>query len=277
MTAGVILTELSLKGLSDSMIVRDPDAKPITFRDFLDTLKSTFGSRNSLVIVLTVVVLTSVTFIYYTGYLYYMDNVLNVSGLLAIIPDAAGAGVQAAVFAVLVILVRRFGSRDTLRLGLLVTLGCYLGLTFANGYLFAAVFYILAMTGFACFWALAQPLTGMLADMNELESGTRKTGTLAAFIALLIAPANALMMLLFTTLLEKIGYDGRVTVQTADTVQGLKLIIGLMPAGGIILGLILLSFLPLGNKKERELNAVITARRSERDNKVTEAPAGDQH
>ncbi|MCG8453222.1 MAG: MFS transporter [Spirochaetales bacterium] len=260
---GVVITEFSLRGLRSDMVVKSKNEKPITFRDLWDTAKMVVRSPIYLFMMLALVLMQALSSMYYQGYLYYMDNVINVSGIKAIIPDVAGAAVQFAVFAVLVKLVSRFGSRDTLRMGLMVTIAAYAGLIFVNNYVVIAVLYALVMTGFASVWGLVQPISGLIADMEELESGKRKAGTLAAFIGMLTIPTLNMLTLLFTTLLEKVGYDGSSSVQAPETVVGLRYVIGGIPIVVTGLAVLFLSILPFNKKKEKMVNAAIEERRIE--------------
>ncbi len=259
---GLIITEVSLLGFKNSDAKKAENQEPVRLKDIGQTLKLVVSSRYYIFYLLTAIILTAVSYIYYPGYLYFVDNVLNVSGVYALIPDFAGALVQVVVYALAIKLVAKNGIRNTLVYGVVVTLCAYLGLFFFRSYGAVVVFYAMVMVGFACFWSLQPPLLGLIVDLNEIETGKRKAGTLGATFGLIAAPANSLMMLLFSSLLEFVNYDGATKVQTAETVAGLRWIISGIPVIFLSLAIIVLICLPLNKKEESRITETIRTMRS---------------
>ena len=75
---------------------------------------------------------------YFSGYLYYMDNVLEVSSLKATVPDILTGVGQMLLFPFIIKWVRKFGARDTLWKGLLIAFAGHIVLTFPINYWIAA-------------------------------------------------------------------------------------------------------------------------------------------
>ena len=85
---------------------------------------------------------------YFSGYLYYMDNVLEVSGLKATIPDILTGVGQMLLFPFIILWVKKFGARDTLWKGLLIAFVGHVVLTLPINYWIAAGTYIVILLGY---------------------------------------------------------------------------------------------------------------------------------
>lgn len=258
---GFIVTFISLRSLKSEYLVINNSQKHITFTDIWLSLKVIAKSKTFVLYFLALFTLNAVSSVYFIGYLYYMDNVINVSGILATIPDVAGAVVHIIILAFITKVVNKLGSRDTIRLGILVTSLSYLSLAFVKNYFVVTILYATVMVGWAAYWALQQPLAGTIIDLEELKTGKRKAGMLTAITGIIIMPAYYIMMLVISTLLEYFNYDGSVAVQTAETVRGLRIIICFVPSILLGIALIPLSLLPLNKKREDEISEAIKKKR----------------
>jgi GPH family glycoside/pentoside/hexuronide:cation symporter len=199
---------------------------------------------------------------YFSGYLYYMDNVLEVSGLQATIPDILTGVGQMLLFPFIVIWVKKFGARDTLWKGLLIAFIGHLILTLPINYWVAAATYIVILLGYGFGSAINAPISGLVVDHIELETGKRQPGVVRGIMAIIMLPAASLQPLILSTLLSYAGYIGETKNQTAEVVQAIRFGTGLIPAVILLAGIILLSMLPINHKRELEIQTAIEEKHS---------------
>ena len=194
---------------------------------------------------------------YFSGYIYYMDNVLEVSGLKATIPDLLTGVVQMALFPFIVLMVRKFGSKETLWKGLLIAVVGHAVLSLPINYWIAAGTYIIILAGYGFPSAINNPIGGLVVDHIELKTGKRQPGVVRGIMAILLVPAASLQPLILSTLLSAAGYVGESKSQTAEVVQSIRLGTGIIPAAFLFVGIVLLILLPINHKKELEIQAAI--------------------
>jgi GPH family glycoside/pentoside/hexuronide:cation symporter len=194
---------------------------------------------------------------YFSGYLYYMDNVLEVSGLKATIPDILTGVGQMLLFPFIIMWVKKFGARDTLWKGLLIAFVGHLVLTLPINYWIAAGAYIVILLGYGFGSAINGPISGLVVDHIELETRKRQPGVVRGIMAIIMLPAASLQPLILSTLLSMAGYIGETKHQTAEVVQAIRFGTGLIPAAILLVGIILLARLPIHHQRELEIQAAI--------------------
>ena len=197
---------------------------------------------------------------YFSGYLYYMDNVLEVSGLKATIPDVLTGVGQMLLFPLIIVMVKKFGARDVLWKGLLIAVAGHFVLTLPINYWIASGTYIVILLGYGFGSAINPAMIGLAVDHIELKTGKRQPGVVRGIIALLMAPASSAQPLILSVLLSAAGYIGETKHQTAEVVQAIRYGTGLIPALIIIIGIILLAMVPINHKRELEIQAAIEAK-----------------
>ncbi len=196
---------------------------------------------------------------YFSGYLYYMDNVLEVSSLKATIPDILTGVGQMLLFPFIIKWVKKFGARDTLWRGMLLALVGHFVLTLPINYWVAAGTYIVILLGYGFGSAINGPIGGLLVDHIELQTGKRQPGVVAGIMAVILIPATSLQPLILSTLLSMSGYVGETKHQTAEVVQAIRYGTGLIPAAIMVIGIFLLTKLPIDHNRELEIQAEIEA------------------
>ena len=197
---------------------------------------------------------------YFSGYLYYMDNVLEVSGLQATIPDVLTGVGQMLLFPFIIMMVKKFGARDVLWKGLLIAFAGHLVLTLPINYWIAAGTYIVILLGYGFGSAINPAMIGLVVDHIELKTGKRQPGVVRGIIAILMLPAASMQPLILSVLLSAAGYIGDTKHQTAEVVQAIRYGTGLIPAVILIIGIILLAMVPINHKRELEIQAAIEAK-----------------
>jgi len=197
---------------------------------------------------------------YFSGYLYYMDNVLEVSGLKATIPDVLTGVGQMLLFPLIILMVKKFGARDVLWKGFLIAVAGHLVLTLPINYWIASGTYIVILLGYGFGSAINPAMIGLAVDHIELKTGKRQPGVVRGIMAILMVPASSMQPLILSVLLSTAGYIGETKHQTAEVVQAIRYGTGLIPAVIIIIGIILLAMVPINHKRELEIQAAIEAK-----------------
>ena len=225
--------------------------------DFKKNMKLIFTSRSFLTFVMFAFLITGVQRSYYTLYIYYMDNVMNVSETLALLPDVFGAVVQLAIYPLVARIVRKVGCRDTIKHFTWFSLLGFTGLVFVPSYWMVVLCYGFIMIGFAAYWAVLDPMFGTLIDENEIQSGERKAGFFMGLMAVVTIPAQSFIVFLFTMLISYFNYDGSTKIQTAESMMGIRLGVGMLPVIFLALSLIPVYLYPITRKRELEIKEQI--------------------
>lgn len=226
------------------------------FRLFIDLIKH----KSFLYFVIAFFLINSATGNYFTGYLYYMDNVLLVSGLKATIPDVLTGVVQMAIFPFIVVAVKKHGSRNVLALGLLISVAGHAVLSLPVNYWIAAATYVVILGGYGFSSAINIPLQGLVVDDIELATGKRQPGVVAGIIAVFLIPAASVQPVILSSLMSAAGYVGDTKVQTAEVVRAIRLGTGIIPALILLAGIFVLSRIPIGKERQKEIETAIEAK-----------------
>ncbi len=225
--------------------------------NFLRDLKIIFSMKSFITYVSFSFLITGVTRSYYALYVYYMDNVMNVSGTLALLPDIAGAIVQFMIYPLVAIVVKKIGAKDTIKHFTWFALAGFIGLVLIDQYWMSIVCYVLVMIGFAAYWGVIDPMFGTIIDENELLTGERKAGFFLGFMAVVTIPAQSFLVFVYTLIITYFGYDGTLEIQSAESVVGLRIGVGLLPAVFLLMSLIPLKMYPINRKREIEIKEAI--------------------
>jgi Na+/melibiose symporter-like transporter len=173
------------------------------------------------------------------------------------------------LFPFIIMWVKKFGSRDTLWKGLLIAFAGHLVLTLPINYWIAAGTYIVILLGYGFGSAINAPITGLMVDHVELQTGKRQPGVVRGIIAIIMLPAASMQPLILSALLSAAGYVGTAKHQTAEVVQAIRFGTGLIPALILLVGIILLALVPINHKREREIQAAIEAKHGGRPAEVS--------
>ena len=229
-------------------------------KELLSLAKELFKDKTFALFIFAFLFIQAGTGNYFSGYLYYMDNVLEVSGLQATIPDVLTGVGQMLLFPFIIMMVKKFGARDVLWKGFLIAVAGHLVLTLPINYWIASGTYIVILLGYGFGSAINPAMIGLAVDHIELKTGKRQPGVVRGIIAILMLPATSMQPLILSVLLSAAGYIGDTKHQTAEVVQAIRYGTGLIPAVIIIIGIILLAMLPINHKRELEIQAAIEAK-----------------
>jgi GPH family glycoside/pentoside/hexuronide:cation symporter len=238
-------------------------------KELLTLSKELFRDKTFAIFMGAFFLINAATGNYFSGYIYYMDNVLEVSGLKATIPDILTGIAQMMLFPFIVRWVRKFGSRNTLWRGLLLAVVGHAVLSLPINYWVAAGTYIVILLGYGFASAINNPIGGLVVDHIELKTGKRQPGVVRGVMAVLMAPAASIQPLILSTLLSAAGYIGERKSQTADVVEAIRIGTGIIPAIILLIGIGLLILLPLNHQRELEIQAAIEVKHGQKPETVS--------
>jgi GPH family glycoside/pentoside/hexuronide:cation symporter len=232
-------------------------------KDLLALAKELFRDKTFAIFMAAFFLIQAATGNYFSGYLYYMDNVLQASGLKATIPDVLTGVAQMSTFPLIVLAVRKFGSKETLWKGLLIAVVGHAVLSLPINYWISAGTYIVILLGYGFGSAINGPISGLVVDHVELKTGKRQPGVVRGIMAVLMVPASSLQPLILSAMLSASGYVGESKGQSAEVVRAIRIGTGIIPAAILLVGIGLLTLLPLNHKRELEIQSAIEAKHGE--------------
>lgn len=263
-----ILLGVALIAVGQIFIREDPDFykhMEVTngLKQMFKLAKDLFLDRTFLLFMVAFFFLQASTGSYFTGYLYYMDNVLEVSGLKATIPDLLTGIAQMLIFPMIIIMVKKLGSRDTLWLGISLAIFGHIVLFFPVSYWIAAASYILILSGYAFSSAINIPFTGLVVDHIEMKTGKRQPGVVRGIMQVILIPAASVQTLILSALLDISGYVAGSKHQSEEVIRAIRTGTGLVPAIILIIAVILIRLIPINRTKECEIETFVENRHGE--------------
>ena len=201
--------------------------------------------------------------IYFTAFLYFMDDVVRSTGTQATITDIGSMVVVLLLLPLTARLLKRLGSRTGLWLAAVPYLAGLALLLTADRWFEVLGCYVLIMTGRYMVSTGSVALDAALIDDNERATGIRKAGSIASVRALLSAPVAGVQMVIFLGILSAGGYDASAAVQSESAQQAIRFGTAGVPILFALLGLVPLLFLPYSRSAEQDLSAWSRAQRPE--------------
>ncbi|MHA1668998.1 MAG: MFS transporter [Promethearchaeota archaeon] len=115
---------------------------------------------------------------------------------------------------------------------------------------------------------MTEPVISAAIDYDEIKIGKRREATyggIGAFIARLSMIFSALALILIQLIN---GFDPQLETQTSEAIIGLRLSISVVPAIGLLIGLIIFKFFPLNFNKFSEQQEMLKVLHKERLRKI---------
>ena len=192
--------------------------------------------------------------IYFTAFLYFMDDVIRSTGTQATVTDIGSMVVVLLLLPLSARLIKRLGSRTSLWLAALPYLSGLALLFWASRWYHVLGCYVLIMSGRYMVSTATTALDAALIDDNERATGIRKAGAIASLRALLSAPVAGVQMVIFMAILTAGGYDTAAAVQSESAREAIRLATAGVPILFALVGLVTLLLLPYDRRAEAELS-----------------------
>lgn len=191
---------------------------------------------------------------YFTDYLYFVDDILNISGFQSFLIDT-GNGILAFLFLpVIPAITRKIGVKYACALSIIPSVMGFGLLYFVQGPLLLAFsFLLIVISNTSVMVTLGNPLMFLIIDEDWQMTGTRKVGYISALKGLVTKPANGTRAFIFGAILSYYGYSANVVEQSERTLHGIRIATAVVPFLILLLALILVAFLPYNFKREKEI------------------------
>ncbi len=144
---------------------------------------------------------------------------------------------------------KKVGLRNSFFIVIVLMILGFIGLYFAQSIVLMAICYGVCLCMSTVWWLLVNPMVGDIADEDELKTNNRREGMFFGTNALITKPASSLIIFLFTAIIEFFGYRSYLSMQPYSAIRGLRLGVGILPLGFLVLGFIALLIYPLHGKK----------------------------
>jgi GPH family glycoside/pentoside/hexuronide:cation symporter len=228
---------------------------------FIESIKTTFKNKPFNLYLIPYFCFYFAQQILGTAVFYYIDFVLQVSGILAILPVI--------VFFLMLILFLPVWNKVVSKIGLknafmssLIIMGIGFISFIVIGWIYITAFIGLMVLGaaFSGFYLMIQMVFGDVVDYDELQTGKRREATYAGIEALVQKPAISIAPAIFIWVILAFGFNENATKQTANAQLGIMLAFTIIPGIVLLIGGLCVKFYPLGGpewiKQKEELKKI---------------------
>jgi GPH family glycoside/pentoside/hexuronide:cation symporter len=119
---------------------------------------------------------------------------------------------------------------------------------------------LIAFTG-AGFWMISGSIGADVMDYDELENGRRREGSFVACGSWINKLGMAIGAGVSFFILEWVGFDSNLAVQTDNTIFTIRLLLAAIPIVGLVLSMIALARFPLSQERMADIRTQLEARR----------------
>ena len=116
--------------------------------------------------------------------------------------------------------------------------------------------------GIGGLFTIMMSMTADICDLDELETGERREGAFGAIYWWMVKFGLAFAGLISGLILSVIGFDQSVAVQSADTLDLLRMSFIAIPAGGTLVAILIMRTYDLDERRANEIRAQLEARRT---------------
>jgi len=112
-------------------------------------------------------------------------------------------------------------------------------------------------------WMLHSSIGADIIDFDELNTGKRREGSFTACMSYILKLGNSLGYFVSGLILNWIGFDAAVKVQTTHAITGIRLALALIPIFGLSLAVYFVSRMELTKQKCYDIREALEKRRGE--------------
>lgn len=162
----------------------------------------------------------------------------------------------------------KYGKRDVFGIALFITAFCFLSFVFFSSEQIGLVFLAQILHGF--FYGVTIPLLWAMiadvADYSEVKTYRRATGIIFSAMIFGLKAGLSVGGGLVAGVLAFYDYNEQLVVQAQETIQGIKLSMGLFPALTLMIAVGCILFYEIDKKKEMEIEQILLERRANKSN-----------
>lgn len=249
------------------------DVQVVGLRESLRTLRT---NKPLILLCLSSLFFLTAMFSGQTIGVYYARDVLGDANFYIVI-TAAQIGLMFVVAPLAPTIVRRFGKKPGyIAAGIMMTVGS-LGVMFVPASMpyLAMAFFVLVGLGVGLVNVLMWSLEADTVEYGEWRTGVRAEGATYAVFSLVRKIGQALGGAAAAYTIGLAGYVGGATQQSESALWGIRAAVGVIPAGCVLIAVLIMMAYPLTEQRFRELTAEVAERRVERGNDSTADAATD--
>jgi GPH family glycoside/pentoside/hexuronide:cation symporter len=228
---------------------------------FIESIKTTFKNKPFIIYLVPYFCFYFAQQILGTAVFYYLDFVLQVEGILAILPILVFFLMLILFLPVWYKIILKIGLKKTFMVSLII-----MGVGFISfiliGWIYITAFIGLTVLGaaFSGYYLMGQMVFADVVDYDESMTGKRREATYAGIEALVQKPAVSIAPAIFIWVILAFGFNETATTQTANAQLGIILAFTIIPGIILLIGGLSVKFYPLGGpewmKKKDELNKI---------------------
>ncbi|TXT54460.1 MAG: putative symporter YjmB [Promethearchaeota archaeon] len=205
-------------------------------------------------------------YILINGLFYYLDYVLDLSGLMSLIPLVIFFAMVFSFTIVYSKLLNKYPLKKVFIFILLLTGGAFI-LHFFIGWNFstAIIGMVLLGIGFSGYWVTNQLVIAEAIDYDEVRTGKRRETSYSGVNALITKPAVSIGPMIFLSIISAFGFNNEVAQQTESAQFGIMLAFTIIPAIFILISAAIISFFPLTGPEWREKKAKLEEKHREKE------------
>ncbi len=230
--------------------------------NFKDSIIETFKNKPFVIFEISNFIFLTAQYILTNGVLYYVDFVLDLQGIMAMIPLILFFLMVFLFFPVYSKLVKIWGLKKAFIFCLLFTSAAFI-IGFIIGWTFepAIVAMILMGAGLSGYFLTNQMVMADIIDNDEILTGKRRETSYAGMNALITKPTNSIAPWLFLTIIGAFGFINDPEATQPESAEiGIMIAFTLLPAILILISAAIMYFFPLAGsewkKKKEELHEV---------------------
>jgi GPH family glycoside/pentoside/hexuronide:cation symporter len=220
---------------------------------FIEGLKETFKNKSFLIFEVSNFSFVLARTILTTSVFYYIDYVLVLGGIMALIPIILFFAMVFAFIPVYNKLIEKIGLLKSYILALALT-GISFILFFFIGWNFSSAILEMILLGmsFSGYFLMGQMVMADVIDYDEVLTGKRRETTYSGANALLTKPAVSLAPWLFLTIINAFGFKSQISDQTSSAQFGIMIGFTIIPAIFILFSAVAMKYFPLKGKEWQE-------------------------
>lgn len=158
---------------------------------------------------------------------------------------------------------KRFGSRKIFIAGLATSV--FASLVFpnflnANSMVIMCIYAVLQAVGVRVLWLYCYIYAYGVSMLDDIKNTKHREGNVVGFMSLGLKMGAAIATWLIGYILQTYGYDGTLSVQSAEALTGVRILIGALPVLFIGIGLLLMIKYPMTDKDTRNIEEAIEKR-----------------
>ncbi|TXT66192.1 MAG: putative symporter YjmB [Promethearchaeota archaeon] len=230
--------------------------------NFKESIIETFKNKPFVIFEISNFIFLTAQFILTNGVLYYVDFVLDLKGIMAMVPLILFFLMVFLFFPVYSKMVKIWGLKKTFIFCLLFTSAAFI-IGFIIGWNFAPaiVAMILMGAGLSGYFLTNQMIMADIIDNDEILTGKRRETSYAGMNALITKPTNSIAPWLFLTIIGAFGFINEPEASQPESAEiGIMIAFTLIPAILILISAAIMYFYPLAGSewksKKEELHEI---------------------